>query len=195
MIQIDGRWATPVTTQDGLPTGAYRWAAADELPQTTDSRALFEGDFDDFVYWCISYAMARGHGILDVDRRIKRLCLIREGERGYTRSMLSRFTRRVGAERLRLIIEEKVVTLLRRSRVEEVNAVPDASSVKAWSTRHPRDSRRGFSDMDAMVGRDGCGYDLGYKLHISVEHERILPLAGVLVPANEKRQAHSSSRG
>ena len=137
------------------------------------------------MYWCISYAMARGYGILDVDRRIRRLCLIREGERGYTGSMLSRFTRRVGAERLRLIIEEKVVTLLRRSRVEEVNAVPDASLVKAWITRHPRDSRRGFSDTDAM--RDGRGYDLGYKLHISVEHERILPLAGVRILQESRR--------
>ena len=73
--------------------------------------------------------------------------------------------------------------------MEEVNAVPDASLVKAWITRHPRDSRRGFSDTDAM--RDGRGYDLGYKLHISVEHERILPLAGALVPANEKRHGPS----
>jgi len=105
MIQVDGRWAMPVTTSEGLPTGAFRWAGDDELPQTTDPRALFEGDFDDFVDWCISYAVARGYGIPDVDRRIRRLCLIREGERGYTRSMLSRFTRRVGAERLRLIIE------------------------------------------------------------------------------------------
>jgi hypothetical protein len=42
MIQVDGRWAMPVTTQDGLPTGAYRWAAADELPQTTDPRAKID---------------------------------------------------------------------------------------------------------------------------------------------------------
>ena len=116
MIQVDGRWAMPVTTPDGLPTGAYRWAANNELPQTEDSqigksvaeatlqevtlrtraimtkvalnpgnvlayewvsrtmdpatgRPMFEGDF---VNWCIAYAMARGYGILDVDRRIRR---------------------------------------------------------------------------------------------------------------------------
>jgi hypothetical protein len=39
--------------------------------------------------------------ILNVDQRIRRLCLIEDGERGYPRSVLSRFTRRVGAERLR----------------------------------------------------------------------------------------------
>ena len=51
--------------------------------------------------------------ILDVDRRVRRLCLITDKEGGYPRTSLSRFTHRVGAERLRLIIEEKVVMLLR----------------------------------------------------------------------------------
>jgi hypothetical protein len=45
-----------------------------------------------------------------------------------------------------------------------------ASFIKAWSIRHPRDSRREFSDLDARVGRHGRTYDLGYKLHISVDH-------------------------
>jgi hypothetical protein len=36
MIQIDGCWAVPVTTPEGLPTGEYRWASTDELPQTMD---------------------------------------------------------------------------------------------------------------------------------------------------------------
>jgi len=111
--------------------------------------------------------------ILDVDRRLRRLCLIQDDKKGYTRSVISRFTRRVGAERLQLIIEEKVVWLLRRSRVEDVDAVLDPSFLKAWSTRHPDDSRRGFSDPDAVVGRNGRGYDLGYKLHLSVDPKRI----------------------
>jgi hypothetical protein len=128
--------------------------------------------------------------ILNVDQRIRRLCLIEDGERGYPRSVLSRFTRRVGAERLRRIIDEKVVMLLRRSGVEEADVVLDASFIKAWSIRHPQDSRRGFSDPDARVGRHGRGYDLGYKLHVSVDHQRILPLAGVLAPANENEKRH-----
>ena len=115
--------------------------------------------------------------ILDIDRRLRRLCLIKKDEGSYPRSVLSRFTHRVGAETLRLIIEEKVIMLLRRSRVEEVDVVLDASFVKAWSTRHPDNSRTGFSDADARVGRSGRSYDLGYKLHVSVDHKRILPLA------------------
>jgi hypothetical protein len=128
--------------------------------------------------------------ILDIDQRIRRICLIEDGERGYPRSVLSRFTRLVGAERLKRIIDEKVVTLLRRSDVREVDAVLDASFIKAWSIRHPEDNRRGFSDPDARVGRHGRGYDLGYKLHVSVDHRRILPLASVLAPANENEKRH-----
>jgi len=131
--------------------------------------------------------------ILDVDTRIRRLCLIKKDERGYTRSVISRFTRRVGAERLRLIIEEKVVMLLRRSRVEEVDAVLDPSFIKAWSIRHPDDGRIGFSDSDAKVGRNGRGYDLGYKLHLSVDPKRILPLAILVAPANDNEKRHASS--
>jgi len=81
--------------------------------------------------------------LLDVDPRLRKLCLIGDGERGYPRSVLSRFTRRVGAERLRRIIDEKVVMLLRRSGVREVDVVLDASFIKAWSIRYPRDSRKG----------------------------------------------------
>jgi len=131
--------------------------------------------------------------ILDVDRRLRRLCLIRSDERGYTRSVISRFTRRIGAERLQLIIEEKVVRLLRRSQVEEVDAVLDSSFIKALSVRHSDNSRVGFSDPEAMVGRNGRGYDLGYKLHLSVDPKRILPLAILVPPANDNEKRHATS--
>jgi hypothetical protein len=96
-------------------------------------------------------------------------------------------------QRLRRIIDEKVVMFLRRNDVLEVDIVLGASFIKVWSIRHPRDSRRGFSDPDAWVGRHGWGYDLGYKLHVSVDHRRILPLASVLAPANENEKRHGSS--
>jgi transposase len=41
-----------------------------------------------------------------------------------------------------------------------------------------------------MVGRHGRGFDLGYKLHISVDHRSILPLASVLAPANDNEKKH-----
>jgi hypothetical protein len=129
--------------------------------------------------------------ILDVDQRIRRLCLIKVDEGGYTRSVISRFTTRVGAETLQLIIEEKVIRLLRRSKVEDVDVLLDASFLKAWSIRHPDNGRRGFSDADAMVGRNGRSYGLGYKLHTSVDPKRILSLASVLAPANENEKRHA----
>jgi hypothetical protein len=129
--------------------------------------------------------------ILDVDQRIRWLCLIKKDEGGYPRSVLSRFTHRVGAEMLRLIIDEKVIMLLRRAGVDEVDAVLDASFLKAWSTRNPDDNRTGLSDPDARVGRSGRGFDLGYKLHTSLDPKRILPLASVLAPANENEKRHA----
>ncbi len=131
--------------------------------------------------------------ILDVDQRIRRLCLIKKDEGGYPRSVLSRFTHRVGAETLRLIIDEKVIMLLRRAGVDEVDAVLDASFLKAWSTRNPDDNQTGLSDPDARVGRSGRGFDLGYKLHTSLDPKRILPLASVLAPANENEKRHAPS--
>ena len=67
---------------------------------------------------------------LNVDQRLRKLCLIKDGEKGYPRSVLSRFTKLVGAEQLSRIIDEKVVMLLRRSGVKEVDAVLDASFIK-----------------------------------------------------------------
>ena len=107
--------------------------------------------------------------ILDVDRRLRRLSLIHGDQRGYPRSVISRFTRRVGADVLQLILEEKVVKLL-RFRAPEVDVLLDASFIKARSIRHPDNSRVAYSDPDALVGRNGRGYDLGYKLHVAVDH-------------------------
>ena len=77
--------------------------------------------------------------------------------------------------------------------MEEVDAVLDPSFIKAWSIKHPDDSRRGFSDPNAMVGRNGRGYDLDYKLHLSVDPKRILPLAVLVAPANEDDKKHAPS--
>jgi hypothetical protein len=129
--------------------------------------------------------------ILDIDRRIRRLCLIKKDEGGYPRSVLSRFTHRVGADTLRLIIEEKVIQLLRRGKVEEADVVLDASFVKAWSIRNPANNQVGLSDPDARVGRNGRSYGLGYKLHASVEPRRILPLACLMASANENEKRHA----
>ncbi len=85
--------------------------------------------------------------LLNVDPRLRKLCLIEESERSYPRSVLNRFSRRIGDERLRMIIDEKIVKLFKKNKAEMVNAVLDASFIKAWSIRDPRDSRKGYSDI------------------------------------------------
>ena len=107
--------------------------------------------------------------LLDADPRLRKLCLIKTGEAGYPRSVLSRFARKVGEDNLKEIIEEKVVKLLKNNNAREVDAVLDASFIKAWSTRHPLDNQKGYSDTDARVGRAGKTFGLGYKLHLSID--------------------------
>jgi hypothetical protein len=129
--------------------------------------------------------------LLDVDPRLRRLCLIRPNESGYPRSVLSRFIRRIGEDRLTGIIEEKVVKLLKRNNARDVDAVLDASFIKAWSTRDPLDNKRGLSDDDARVGRAGRTFGLGYKLHLSVDSQTMLPLTCFFASANQNEKKHS----
>jgi hypothetical protein len=131
--------------------------------------------------------------VLDVDLRLRRLCLIKPAEKGYTRSVLSRFIRRVGENKLIKIIEEKVVKLLKQNGAKNVDSVFDASFIKAWSTRDPQDSQKGYSDEDARVGRAGKTFGLGYKLHLSIDSETMLPLTCAFASANQNEQKHSLS--
>jgi len=78
--------------------------------------------------------------LLDTDLRVSRLCLIKASEAGYPRSVLCRFIRKVGENNLIKIIEEKVVKLLKRNWAKEVDAIFDASFIKARSMREPVDN-------------------------------------------------------
>jgi len=78
----------------------------------------------------------------DTDQRLRKLCLIKPAQASYPRSVLSRFIRKVGEDNLTRIIEEKVVKLLKQNGAKEVDAVFDASFIKAWSTRDPLDNSR-----------------------------------------------------
>jgi hypothetical protein len=129
--------------------------------------------------------------ILDTDQRLRKLCRIKKGEAGYPRSVLSRFIRKVGEDNLTGIIEEKVVKLLKRNDAKNVDAVLDASFIKAWSTRHPLDNRKGYSDMEARVGRAGRTFGLGYKLHLAIDSQTMLPLTCAFASANQNEKKHS----
>jgi transposase len=128
---------------------------------------------------------------LDTDLRLRKLCLIKPYEKGYTRSVLSRFIMKVGEKRLIKIIEEKVVKLLKQNGAACVDSVFDASFIKAWSTRDPLDSQTGYSDREARVGRAGRSFGLGYKLHLAIDSATMLPLACTFASANQNEQKHS----
>ena len=129
--------------------------------------------------------------LLDADPRLRRLCLIKPAEKGYPRSVLSRFIRKVGETRLINIIEEKVVKLSKHSSARDVDSIFDASFIKAWSTRGPLDNQTGYSDKEARVGRTGRTFGLGYKLHLSIDSATMLPLACTFASANQNEQKHS----
>jgi len=69
----------------------------------------------------------------------------------------------------------------------------DATFIKAWSKRDSHDNRRGYSDPDVRVGRDGRTYSLGYRAHIAGDSEADLPVAFTVAPANENEKKHAPS--
>jgi hypothetical protein len=117
--------------------------------------------------------------------------LTKSHEKGHTRSVLGRFTRKVDQERLSIIIEDKVVNLLKSSRSKQIDVVLDSSFIKAWNTRHPMNSQIGYSDPEAGVGRTGRSYALGYKVHLSIDSETMLPLSCLFASANDNEKKHS----
>ena len=141
------------------------------------------------------YSLREMTRLLDVhaDTQLRRLCHNKPSEKGYPRSVLSRFIRKVREDRLARIVKEKVVKLLKRNEARDADALFDASFIKAWSTRHPPDSQRGFSDGDARVLRAGRMYASGYKLHLAIDSKTMLPLTYVVASANQNEQKHSLS--
>jgi transposase len=151
------------------------------------------GLFRSFIVMCMKgvRSLREMTRLLDTDQRLRKLCLIKKREAAYPRSVLSRFSRKVGEDKLTRIIEEKAVKLLKQNDAKEVDVVFDASFIKAWSTRHPMDNHKGYSDGDARVGRAGRTFGLGYKLHLSIDSKTMLPLTCTFASANQNEQKHS----
>ena len=86
-----------------------------------------------------------------------------------------------------------MVKLLKQNDAKEADCVFDASFIKAWSTRDPLDNQRGYSDLEARVGRAGRTFGLGYKLHLAIDSKTMLPLTCTFASANQNEQKHSLS--
>jgi IS5 family transposase len=125
------------------------------------------------------------------DPELRHICDIEEHEKPYHPSQLTRFRQRIGPERLESLMEN-IVDKLRNAGVVKGEIVAcDATFIKAYSKRDPKDDSRGYSDRDARVGRAGKGYQLGYKVHLAVDACSELPLAVIAAPANENEKKHA----
>jgi transposase len=125
------------------------------------------------------------------DDSLRELCDIEAEENPYHPTQLSRFKKRVGAGRLRRIMNRLVKELLKSGLMSGETVVLDATFVKAYSRRDPHDNKRGKSDPEARVGRNGKTYDLGYKLHIATDAKSELPIAVIAASANENEKKHA----
>jgi transposase len=122
------------------------------------------------------------------DPELRELCDIEEHEKPYHPSQLTRFRQRVGPERLERIMETIVGRLRDAGVVKGEIVACDATFIKAYSKRDPKDDSRGYSDPDARVGRAEKGYRLGYKLHLAVDASSDLPLACYSCTSKRKRE-------
>lgn len=125
------------------------------------------------------------------DPMLREICDIEAHERPYHPSQLTRFRRRVGQVRLEGIMNRLVEDLVDDGIVSGESVVMDATFIKAYSKRDPHNNRRGASDPEARVGRDGKTYDLGYKAHIAADANSELPVAFTAAPANENEKKHA----
>ncbi len=125
------------------------------------------------------------------DPTLRMICDIEEREKPYHPSQLTRFRTRVGPERLETIIASLVEELIEGGIIRGETVAMDATFIKAYSKRDSRDNRRGSSDPDALVGRDGRTFGLGYKAHIAADVDSDLPLAFIAASANENEKKHA----
>jgi len=125
------------------------------------------------------------------DSELRELCDIEGYEKPYHPSQLTRFRQRMGPERLENIMET-ILNRLRDAGVVKGEIIAcDATFIKAYSKRDPKDDSKGYSDPEARAGRAGRGYQLGHKLHLAVDASSELPLAVLAAPANENEKKHA----
>ena len=127
------------------------------------------------------------------DPELREICGLEEGKPPPHPSTMTRFRRRVGPEVLEGILVEVVKGLVRRRVIRPETVALDATFIRAWSKRDPGDSRKGFSDPEARLRKQGRRVILGYGIHVAVDAESELPVAVVVAPANtnEKKVAPS----
>jgi len=126
------------------------------------------------------------------DPRLKKICDIEANEQPYGIAVLSRFRSKVGPERLSRIVDQTIEVLVKKGRIKGEALALDSTFIKAYSRRN-LDNRTGYSDPESRIGRSAKAKDLGYRLHLAVDVKSELPIAMIVVSANENEKKHSIS--
>ena len=131
------------------------------------------------------------HRLLDTNEALRDLCHIKEDEAPYDPSTLARFRQRVGPDKLQRIMTHLIRQLDTMGVVNAETTALDATFVKAYSRRDPKDSHHGLSDSDARLRKQGRNVILGYGIHLAVDTVSEMPLAAIVESANvnEKKVA------
>ena len=126
------------------------------------------------------------------DSRLKKVCDIEANQPPHGIAVLSRFRSKVGPERLSRIVDQTVEVLVKKGRIKGEGIALDSTFIKAYSRRN-LDNRTGYSDPESRIGRAVRAKDLGYRLHLAVDVKSELPVAMIVVSANENEKKHSLS--
>jgi len=118
------------------------------------------------------------------DWNLRLLCDMKEGEKPYHPSILSRFRKRIGSDALEEIMARCLKQLDQLGVLDRKTVALDAAFIKAYSRRDPNDTRRGFSDIEARLRKQGGNVTLGYGVHLAVDTKSEMPLGVVVEPAN-----------
>jgi hypothetical protein len=132
--------------------------------------------------------------IKDLSKRLRREPYLRQvcgyGRRAPSPAHFSQMKKRLGAEGFRIIEAWTRHEALKIRRSQPLSAAGlvqaacfDGTDLPAWSSRDPHDTRRGYGDPDARVGRGKKGFMLGYQSLFLVEIEGF-PLGHVEVSLN-----------
>jgi transposase len=124
------------------------------------------------------------------DPRLKKICDIEADQQPYGIAVLSRFRSKVGPERLSRVVDQTIQLLVKKGRIKGKAVALDSTFIKAYS-RRSIDNRTGYSDPESRIGRAVRAKDLGYRLHLAVDVKSELPVAMVVVSANENEKKHS----
>jgi transposase len=122
--------------------------------------------------------------LLQMDNALRNLCVIKEWEKPYHPSTLSRFRRRIGPEGFERLMKHLIRQLDGKNVISVETLVLDATFIKAHSQRDPQDSSRGLSDIDARLRKQGRNVTLGYGVHLATDASSEMPITAIVEPAN-----------